>query len=100
MVKIFTQNCPKPLSTLSVNPEPSKCMSIIKGHLVPTRGIADKKDIINIDKPSVLEDTLKPVNPERANEEKHFSKMKPKGTLKEELKKQKHEEPGVSKEDT
>lgn len=74
-------------------------MSIIKGHLVPTRGITDKKDT-QLDKPSVLEDTMKPLSPERANEEAHFSKMKGKETLKKELKTPKYEEPGVPKQDT
>lgn len=67
-------------------------MSIIKGHLVPTRGIADKKDT-RLDKPPVLEDTMKPVSPERANEEAHFLKMKEKEKLKKELKRTKDEEP-------
>lgn len=73
-------------------------MSIIKGHLVPTRGIADTKDT-QLDKPSVLKDTMKPVSPERANEEAHFSKIG-KGTLNKELKKTKPEEPGEPKENT
>lgn len=75
MVKIFTQNCPKPLSSVCIIPEPSKCMSIIKGHLVPTRGIADKK-YTHLNKPLILKDIMKPVSPERANEEAHFSNMK------------------------